>query len=54
MSREILKVRSILPHFTAEGMKDPVDEYDRTYADADQLAELGVVEVVTTTPANRK
>lgn len=54
MSREILKVRTIRPHDTAEGMKAPGDEYDRTTADAKQLAEQGVVEIVPAKPAARK
>lgn len=47
MSRDLVKVRALRPHDTSEGAKAPGDEYDRTKADADKLAGLGVVEIVS-------
>jgi hypothetical protein len=41
-----VKVRTIRPHDTTEGMKAPGDEYERTKADADALAKGGIVELV--------
>lgn len=46
MSLETVKVRTIRPHDTAEGMKLPGDVYDRTKAHAAQLSAAGVVEMV--------
>jgi hypothetical protein len=40
-----LKVRTIRPHDTTEGLRAPGDEYERSKTDADQLAKHGVVEV---------
>lgn len=48
-----VKVRTVRPHDTTEGMKAPGDEYERTAADAKQLAEAGVVAMVTSAPAKR-
>jgi hypothetical protein len=45
MSRLLVKVRTIRPHDTTEGLRAPGDEYERSKTDADQLAEQGVVEV---------
>ena len=41
-----IKVRTIRPHDTVEGMKLPGDGYDRTKEDADHLSALGVVGLV--------
>jgi hypothetical protein len=46
MSRDLVKVRTIRPHDTIEGLRAPGDEYERSKADADQLAKQGVVEPV--------
>lgn len=46
MSRDLVKVRTIRPHDTADGFKQPDDEYDRTKPDADRLASAGVVSIV--------
>ena len=51
MSSDTVKVRTIRPHDTSEGMKSPGDEYDRTQAHADQLAAQGVVEILAAKPA---
>lgn len=45
-----VRVRVIRPHDTAEGMRAPGDEYDRTATDADKLTAQGVVELATTKP----
>jgi hypothetical protein len=47
MSANLVKVRTIRPHDTAEGFKQPGDEYDRTKPDADKLSAAGVVSFVT-------
>jgi len=54
MSPDTVKVRTIRPHDTAEGMKAPGDEYDRTKAHADQLVAQGVVEIVASKAAKAK
>lgn len=41
-----VKVRTIRPHDTAQGFKAPGDKYERTAADAKQLSDHGVVEIV--------
>ena len=41
-----VRVRTIRPHDTSDGMKAPGDEYERTAADAKRLADAGVVELV--------
>lgn len=46
MSRDLVKVRTIRPHDTTEGLRAPGDEYERSKAEADQLAKQGVVEIV--------
>ena len=46
MSRDLVRVRTIRPHDTTDGLRTPGDEYERTYADADQLAVAGVVSIV--------
>jgi hypothetical protein len=46
-----VKVRTIRPHDTTNGLKQPGDQYERTAADAKQLADAGVVELVTAAPA---
>ena len=43
-----IKVRTIRPHDTSEGMKLPGDVYGRTKEDADSLSALGVVRIVAT------
>jgi hypothetical protein len=45
-----MKVRTIRPHDTIEGSKVLGEEYERTTALALQLAEAGVVELVTSEP----
>jgi hypothetical protein len=45
MSRDLVKVRTIRPHDTTEGLRAPGDEYERSKTDADQLAKQGVVEI---------
>lgn len=47
MSRDLVKVRTIRPHDTTEGLRAPGDEYERSKAEADQLAKQGVVGLVT-------
>ncbi len=54
MSHDRVKVRTLRPHDTTDGMKAPGEEYERTKADADRLAKLGVVELVTTRAAKSK
>lgn len=49
-----VKVRTIRPHDTAEGMKAPGDEYERAKADADQLSKQGVVELVSARTSRAK
>lgn len=46
MSRDLVKVRTIRPHDTSDGLRAPGDEYERSKADAEQLAAQGVVELV--------
>ncbi len=46
-----VKVRTIRPHDTIEGLKAPGDEYDRTKEDADTLSAVGVVGIVPASPA---
>jgi hypothetical protein len=46
MSRDRVKVRTIRPHDTTEGLRAPGNEYERSKTDADQLAKQGVVEIV--------
>jgi hypothetical protein len=49
-----VKVRTIRPHDTTEGMKAPGDEYDRPKAEADKLTARGVVELAPAkVPAKR-
>jgi hypothetical protein len=48
-----VKVRTIRPHDTTEGLKAPGDEYERTAADAKQLADQGIVETVTAKAAKK-
>lgn len=47
MSPDRVKVRTIRPHDTSEGMKVPGDEYERTKADAESLRAAGVVSIIT-------
>lgn len=54
MSHDLVKVRTIRPHDTADGMKSPGDEYERTQEDAEQLQAGGIVEVVKRKPAKSK
>jgi hypothetical protein len=54
MSRDLVKVRTIRPHDTTEGMKAPGDEYERSKTDADQLSKQGVVELVTVRASRSK
>jgi hypothetical protein len=49
-----VKVRTIRPHDTTEGMKAPGEEYERSKVDADVLTELGVVESATVRTAKRR
>jgi hypothetical protein len=46
MSRDLVKVRTIRPHDTTEGLRAPGDEYERSKAEAEQLAMQSVVEIV--------
>lgn len=48
MSHSNVKVRTIRPHDTSEGMRAPGDEYERKQADADKLVKAGVVGLATT------
>jgi hypothetical protein len=47
MSRDLVKVRTLRPHDTTEGLKQPGDEYDRSKADAEQLECAGVVSIAS-------
>jgi hypothetical protein len=47
------QVRTVRPHDTSEGLKQPGEVYDRTREDADTLAAIGVVEIVEAKPAAR-
>jgi hypothetical protein len=50
-----VSVRTIRPHDTSEGLKQPGDVYDRTKEDADKLSAAGVVEAAPATkPKARK
>ena len=49
-----VKVRTIRPHDTIEGMKLPGDEYERSKADADQLTKTGVVVAATVRTSRAK
>lgn len=49
-----VKVRTIRPHDTTEGMKAPGDEYERTAADAKRLSERGIVELAEPKAKRRK
>jgi hypothetical protein len=44
------QVRTVRPHDTSEGLKQPGEVYDRTREDADTLAAIGVVEIVEAKP----
>ncbi len=46
MSLNKVKVRTIRPHDTSDGLRSPGDVYERTAGDAKQLADLGVVSLV--------
>ncbi len=46
MSSNPVKVRTIRPHDTVDGMKQPGEVYDRTKEEADTLSAVGVVETV--------
>ena len=46
MTSDHVTVRTIRPHDTSEGLRSPGDEYERSKADADQLAAAGVVSIV--------
>ena len=46
MSSNSVKVRTIRPHDTSDGMRSPGDEYDRPTSEAKQLADQGVVALV--------
>ena len=46
MSRDLVKVRTIRPHDTVDGMKQPGEVYDRTKEEADTLSVVGVVSIV--------
>ncbi|SOB88296.1 hypothetical protein SAMN06297144_3447 [Sphingomonas guangdongensis] len=50
MSRNVT-VRAVRPHDTADGLRQPGDEYERPEAEAKALAAQGVV---TITKATRK
>lgn len=52
-AKATVKVRTIRPHDTADGMRSPGDEYLRSPADAKQLAAAGVVELVETAKPKR-
>jgi len=55
MSYDPVRVRTIRPHDTTEGLKVPGDEYDRTKEEADTLSAQGIVRIVkTTAPAKSK
>jgi hypothetical protein len=54
MSRDLVKVRTIRPHDTTEGLRAPGDEYERNKAGADQLAKQGVVELLPARAARSK
>lgn len=45
-----VKVRTIRPHDTTDGMKAPGEQYERRAADADQLVKLGVVAIAIARP----
>jgi hypothetical protein len=49
-----VKVRTIRPHDTTDGLRAPRDRYERTAADAKQLADAGVVEIVAERPAPKR
>jgi hypothetical protein len=53
MSHDLVKVRTIRPHDTTEGLRLPGDEYERTAKDAEQLSKAGVVELATPKRAAR-
>lgn len=54
MSHSAVKVRTIRPHDTHEGMRQPGDEYDRPKAEADKLIAQGVIELaLAKVPAKR-
>ncbi len=46
MSHSKVKVRTIRPHDTSDGLRSPGDVYDRPAGEAKQLADLGVVALV--------
>lgn len=46
MAETMLKVRTIRPHDTAQGLRSPGDEYERSKADAEQLEAAGVVAIM--------
>ena len=54
MSRNLVKVRTIRPHDTTEGLKQPGDEYERTKSDAEKLSAAGVVSIVAAKAAKAK
>ncbi len=47
MSYSPVKVRTIRPHDTSDGLRSPGDVYDRPASEAKQLADQGVVALVT-------
>ncbi len=51
MSSNPVKVRTIRPHDTVDGMKQPGEVYDRTKEEADTLSAVGVVGIVPAAPA---
>jgi len=50
MSLSPVKVRTIRPHDTVDGMKQPGEVYDRTKEEADTLSAVGVVGIVPAAP----
>ena len=46
MSHSKVTVRTIRPHDTVDGLKQPGEVYDRTKEEADTLSAVGVVGIV--------
>lgn len=54
MSYNRMKVRTLRPHDTSDGLRAPNEEYERSAAEAQLLADKGVVEIVATPKARAK
>jgi hypothetical protein len=51
---DLVKVRTIRPHDTTDGLRQPGDEYQRARTEAETLRDQGVLEIVATRATKAK